>query len=193
MFYVKYTCHQGAKIMKIKDICMMGIMLAILIICSKISFNIGPIPITLQTFAVIILSFILKLKKALIIFGVYIVIGLIGIPVFSGGGGYAYVLKPSFGFIIGFLLSSFVSGIKIKDDSLIFYIIKGLLGLLIIDVVGIVYMIIIMNGYYHYGKSLVYILQIGLLPFILKDILSVFIAALVYLRIKPVLEKDYRF
>lgn len=179
--------------MKIKDICMMGIMLAILIICSKISFNIGPIPITLQTFAVIILSFILKLKKALIIFGVYIVMGLIGIPVFSGGGGYAYVLKPSFGFIIGFLLSSFVSGIKIKDDSLIFYIIKGLLGLLIIDVVGIIYMIIIMNGYYHYGKSLVYILQIGLLPFILKDILSVFIAALVYLRIKPVLEKDYRF
>ena len=71
--------------MKIKDICVMGIMLAILIICSKLRFDIGPIPITLQTFAVIILSFILKLNKALIVFGVYIVIGLIGVPVFSLG------------------------------------------------------------------------------------------------------------
>lgn len=176
--------------MKIKDICMMGIMLAILIICSKISFNIGPIPITLQTLAVIMLSYILKVKKSLIVFFVYILIGLLGIPVFSGGGGFEYVLKPSFGFIIGFLLSSLIAGIKTKDDSYIFLVIKGLLGLLIIDVVGIIYMIIIMNGYYHYGKSIAYILEIGLLPFLIKDIISVFIAAVIYLRISPVLNKD---
>jgi biotin transport system substrate-specific component len=74
---------------KIKDITLMSIMLAILIVASKISFNIGPIPITLQTFAVAIISCLLKWKRASIVFLAYIIMGLIGIPVFSTGGGFA--------------------------------------------------------------------------------------------------------
>ena len=89
--------------MKTKDLTIMAISLAILIICSKISFNIGIISLTLQTFAVVIISLLLKWKKAAIVFIAYIVMGLIGIPVFSTGGGFQYVLLPSFGFIIGFL------------------------------------------------------------------------------------------
>ena len=58
--------------LKIKDIALMSMMLAILIVCSKIKFNIGPIPVTLQTFAVIIISYILGVKKGLIVFGLYI-------------------------------------------------------------------------------------------------------------------------
>ena len=67
--------------MKIKDLTIMAISLAILIICSKISFNIGIISLTLQTFAVVIISLLLKRKKSAIVFITYIVIALFVIDV----------------------------------------------------------------------------------------------------------------
>ena len=71
--------------LKIKDIALMSMMLAILIVCSKIKFNIGPIPVTLQTFAVIIIYYILGVKKGLIVFGLYIFLGVVCIlTIFSG-------------------------------------------------------------------------------------------------------------
>ena len=89
--------------MKIKDLCFMVIFLSLLIISSKISVEIGIISITLQTFAVTITCYLLKWKKSLIVFLAYIIMGLVGLPVFSVGGGIYYLLKPSFGFILGFL------------------------------------------------------------------------------------------
>lgn len=177
--------------LKIKDIALMSMMLAILIVCSKISFNIGPIPVTLQTFAVIIISYILGVKKGLIVFGIYIFLGVVCfLPIFSGTeSGFYYVLKPSFGFIIGFFLSVIPCGLKIKDDSLIFLIIRGLLGLFVIDAVGLAYMAIILNCYMKASKSFSYIISAGLSPFLIKDILSVFICALVYDRIRPSIER----
>ena len=175
---------------KLKDITLMSIMLAILIVCSKISFNIGPIPITLQTLAVILISYILGTKKALIVFGIYIFLGVVCfLPIFSTTeSGFYYVLKPSFGFIIGFFLSAIPCGLKIKDNSLIFIIIRGLLGLMVIDKTCLIYMSIILNCYMQASKSFSDIIAIGLSPFLIKDILSVFICALVYDRIKPTIE-----
>lgn len=177
--------------LKIKDIALMSMMLAILIVCSKIKFNIGPIPVTLQTFAVIIISYILGVKKGLIVFGLYIFLGVVCfLPIFSGeDAGFYYVLKPSFGFIIGFFLSAIPCGIKFKDNSFIFLIIRGLLGLAVIDIVGLIYMAIILNCYMGASKSFSYIIANGLSPFLIKDILSVFICALVYVRIRPSIEK----
>lgn len=172
---------------KINELCQMAIMLALLIVCSKISVNIGPIPITLQTFAVIMVGYVLKLKKGLIVFLAYILMGLLGIPVFSSGGGFDYIVKPSFGFILGFLLSVFVTGLSLKSKnnilSYILGLIQGLLGLLIIDFVGLIYMYIIMNYYLGMDKNVISILEAGLFPFLLKDTISVVIAVVIYSRV----------
>lgn len=175
--------------MKVKDLSIMAILLSLLVVCSKISIQIGPIPITLQTFAVIIIGFILKTKKALILFLTYIIMGIIGIPVFSGGGGFDYLLKPSFGFIIGFLLSALITGIN--SNKKIFTFIQGFLGLFIIDIFGLLYMYIILNYYMQLDKDIVYVLQAGLTPFILKDSISVLIASLAYVRLKPITNYNY--
>lgn len=172
--------------MKINELCYMAIMLALLIVCSKISVNIGPIPITLQTFAVIMVGYVLKFKKAFIVFLAYILMGLVGIPVFSGGGGFDYIFKPSFGFIIGFMLSSLITGIVFKKHYKIVLFGQGLLGLIIIDVVGLIYMYLIMNYYLGLDSSLSYVLEVGLLPFLLKDCISVLIATVVYERVSPI-------
>lgn len=176
--------------LKIKDIALMSMMLAILIVCSKIKFNIGPIPVTLQTFAVIIISYILGVKRINCFWSLYFLGVVCFLPIFSGeDAGFYYVLKPSFGFIIGFFLSAIPCGIKFKDNSFIFLIIRGLLGLAVIDIVGLIYMAIILNCYMGASKSFSYIIANGLSPFLIKDILSVFICALVYDRIRPSIEK----
>ena len=175
--------------MKVKDLCLMTVCLCILILCSKIIVPIGVISITLQTFAVAIIPYILKWKRASIVLTAYILMGLLGIPVFSDGGGFLYVLKPSFGFILGFLVSTFITGSNVFKNSKIAGLIKGLFGLLVLDFIGIVYMYFILKYYIGSDKaSIVYVIQVGFLPFILKDSISVVFAYLISLRLSPILD-----
>ena len=77
---------------------------------------------------------------SLIAVGVYVVLGLIGVPVFASGGGFDYVLKPSFGFTLGFLVSSLVCGLLYKKSTTnVRKILTLALGTISIYVVGIVY------------------------------------------------------
>lgn len=178
------------KNIKIKDIIIMALCLAIIIICSKISFNIGVIPITLQTFSVFICSLILGFKKSAIVFLTYIVLGLIGLPVFSSGGGFHYVFSPSFGFIVGFFFASMVVGVA--SNSKLFYLkyILGVAGLLIINICGVIHMYLIFNYYMHNAKDLLAVLQIGVAPFIIKDLFIVILSCIIYSRLAPVINRD---
>ena len=72
-----------------------------------------PLPflsVTLQTFFVLTAGYLLGAKLAALSATLYMVIGLMGVPVFSGGGGLSYVLRPSFGYIIGFVVGAWVTG-----------------------------------------------------------------------------------
>ncbi len=172
--------------MKLSDLTLSSMCLALLIVCSKITIQIGPIPLTLQTFCVILIGYILKFKKALFLFIAYIIAGLIGIPIFSTGGGPQYVFQPSFGFIIGFACSSFLTGISVTRKKPVLYL-QGLFGLLLLDFIGLIYMYFILNYYYEYNKSISYVLSVGFFPFLLKDIVSVFLSTFIYLRLEPYL------
>lgn len=182
--------------MKIKDICLISLCLALLIVASKLVIPLGPIPMTLQTLVVIGIGLMLGTKRALILFLLYIVMGVIGIPVFSKGGGPAYVLEPSFGFIIGFACSSLITGFHKGKFHLWENYVKGLLGLFVLDVVGMVYMYFIFKYYLKIDASFLYIIEVGLTPFILKDIASTVLSAFIVNRLRPILNryeiKDYK-
>ncbi|RFP39282.1 hypothetical protein DDJ69_32005, partial [Klebsiella oxytoca] len=80
--------------MKAKDITLVGLLVAILIVCSQIAIPIGPVPITLQTFAVMLIGMIVKPKHAFYTTLLYLIIGVFGLPVFAGGlGGLQAVLS----------------------------------------------------------------------------------------------------
>jgi len=172
---------------KIHNLCISAIMLALLIICSKITIPLGVISLTLQTFIVILLSLVLNTRYSLLVFITYIILGLLGLPVFSGGGGFAYVLKPSFGFIIGFLAQSILtSRVTPKSNRYIKYI-YSMIGLFIIYLCGAIYMYFIMNYYMDLDKNIFYILSVGVTPFIIKDMASVILSCFIYSRIKDVM------
>ena len=176
--------------LKVKDLSMMAIMEALLIVCSKLSFNIGPIPLTFQTFAVFIIPLILGFKKSIIVFGLYIIMGIAGIPVFSKGGGWNYIFEPSFGFIIGFFFSAMVVSLGSKSNKFYTKYITSTIGLLILNIIGILYMYFIMNYYLELDKSISYVISVGFVPFIAKDIITVILACIVYSRLKVVIYKE---
>ncbi|MDD3594185.1 MAG: biotin transporter BioY [Candidatus Gastranaerophilales bacterium] len=76
---------------------------------------------------------------------IYIILGFIGIPVFSSGGGPLYFLRPSFGFILGFLPAIFFVANILKNPNVRFKITKATIaGVLSIHILGIIYLVLLM-------------------------------------------------
>jgi len=91
-----------------------GLIVAGVVIVSllaKVSFYIGPVPITGQTAGVILVGATLGARRGAAALIAYMLVGLAGLPVFAGAvAGPAYVLAPSFGYILGFIPAAFVAG-----------------------------------------------------------------------------------
>ncbi len=169
----------------------MAIMEAILVICSKIAFNIGPIPLTLQTFAVFIIPLIVGFKKSIFIFLTYIIMGIAGIPVFSNGGGWSYIFEPSFGFIVGFFFASLVISLASNSKNIYLKYITSTLGLLVINIFGVIHMYLIMNFYLGLDKSISYIITVGVVPFIAKDFACAILSCIIYSRLNAIYHPQY--
>lgn len=167
----------------VKDLCLMSLMLATLIICSKVSFPIGEISITMQTFAIVLIALILGFYKTTIVLVIYIILGLIGIPVFSTGGGFAYIFKPSFGYIIGFVFEGMIISLASRSEKRYLKYILGVVGLFVDYFLGTLYFALLM-AYNGAPKEISYILSVCVTPFIIKDLISIGIAGVIYSRIK---------
>lgn len=174
------------KKISIYELTICAILLSLLIVCAKISIPIGPIPITLQTFMVFTIPLLVERKLSFLILLSYILLGIIGLPVFSSGGGFAYVLLPSFGYILGFLFSSICI---INSKSKLVMLASMVIALLCIYLFGSIYMYIILIQ--NQTVNFIYIIEIAVLPFILKDCISIFLAYAISVRLNPVL-KCYR-
>ncbi|NCC54715.1 MAG: biotin transporter BioY, partial [Erysipelotrichia bacterium] len=96
--------------LSIKSMCLCSLFAVLIAVGAFIKIPISIVPITLQTLFVVLAGIILGKRDAFISVLLYIVIGLIGIPVFANGGGIAYVLQPSFGYLLGFMLVAYFIG-----------------------------------------------------------------------------------
>lgn len=95
----------------IYQITMIGIAAAITCIMAPLSIPIGPVPISLTHLAIYFSLYALGMKKGFISYLVYMLIGMVGLPVFSNfTGGFAKIMGPTGGYIIGFAFMALVSG-----------------------------------------------------------------------------------
>lgn len=149
-------------------------------------------PMTLQTFFVLLTALVLPIKASTLATITYIALGLIGLPIFSGGGGLGYILMPNFGFIIGFLVSSVIIGVlvqKHKNRKLWHYIIVSLLGITVIYIIGILYFAFITNVYNNNNYSAIWFIQSVFLPFLPKEIICLFLVSITAYKIRPYITK----
>jgi len=151
------------------------------------------VPFTLQTFFVSLAGMLLGRKLGALSALLYLFIGLIGLPVFTQGGGIGYVLKPSFGYLIGFVLGAFVTGtIARKSDKPSFgrLLCAALSGLAVIYTLGSVYFYFLSNYYLGNPVGVWTALLYCFVVFIPGDGAMSIVAALVAKRMIPILEKS---
>lgn len=147
------------------------------------------VPLTFQTVVSVLAGLLLGPKKGLISMTVYCFAGLVGLPVFSAGGGIAYVLKPSFGYIIGFIAAATVAGlIANKPDLPLWRYISAALAAFLADyAVGIPYCMVAARllGV----ADLTNLFIVGNLVYMPKDAALSILAALLSKTVLPIIGK----
>ena len=97
-----------------KTMALIAVMTAVTCILAPLSIPIGPVPISLTNFAIYLGLYIMGVHEEALSYIVYLLIGFVGLPVFSGfTGGAAKILGPTGGYLIGFLPMLIIAGIAI--------------------------------------------------------------------------------
>lgn len=177
--------------MKIKELTFIGIFTALIAVCSWISIP-TVVPFTLQTLGIFLAVELLGGRRGSASVLVYILLGAIGLPVFSGfSGGIGVLLGSRGGYVIGFLAISLVMwGIThCFGDKLLFHIIGLLTGLLVCYALGTAWFIIVYTR--STGPvSIRTVMSWCLLPFIIPDLVKLWTALLLTKRLKPHIHFD---
>jgi biotin transport system substrate-specific component len=140
------------------------------------------VPITLQTFFVMLSGVVLGPYFGALSMIVYLLLGLVGLPVFAGGqSGLGALVGPTGGYMIGFILCPIVAGLIMrmhKDPGIIWYGLAMLAGDTVIFILGLAQLSVVLHM--PVDRAVI----IGLLPFIPGDILKIIAASFVARKIK---------
>lgn len=165
-----------------------ALLLSFLVVTAWVSVPISAVPVTLQVLGVIIVILMAQDFDSILIVLAYSLMGSLGLPVFNGGSsGFA---SPTYGFIVGFLVATIVIyGYHMiferkKDEKLLDIIIKCIIFEFVIYAVGVPWITIYTNSKTFF-EWLVYFL-----PYLGIDTIKVVIAIIVYLKLKPIIEKE---
>jgi len=171
----------------ITEISLMAIFTAV---AAQIYIPISPVPITLQVLAVLLSGAVLGSKHGAYSQILYIFLGLIGLPIFAGlKGGFQEILSPSFGYALAFPLASLITGLAHKSSSRLKSLFIFVCALIPIYLIGMGYLYIMFRFIILKPISFSGILAMGFLPFILPDILKTLLALLIFIRLKPLIQR----
>jgi biotin transport system substrate-specific component len=141
-----------------------------------------PVPITAQTFFLNTAAVLLGGSLGALSQFIYVMLGVVGIPVFSGGkAGIGVIFGPTGGYLLGFIIAAFIVG-KIAEAKrgagIFWHIFAMLVGMAIIYSLGIMQLALVAK------MSFKKALAIGVLPFIPGDIIKILLAAIISSRLK---------
>lgn len=171
------------------DIVYIAMFTAIITVCAQISVPLGIIvPFTLQTLGIFAAAAMLGTKRGVLSVIVYILLGLVGLPVFAGfSGGISVLFGPTGGYIIGFVFTALVTGfITNKFGKKIWILIVSMIiGLLLCYVFGTAWFIILYNMQ---GKAmnLATALSYCVIPFLIADCLKIIVASVLVNRLDKI-------
>lgn len=170
-----------SKILKNLFVILVGTVL--LAISSKIKIPFYPVPMTMQTFVVLVIGIGFGWKIGIATVALYLFEGLIGLPVFSGtpekGIGFIYFTGPTMGYLIGFLVTIFFAGRFNYQDNLIFNFIKLTFATSFIYILGMLWLGVLIG----WDKP---IFTLGAQPFLLAELFKILLATFFISKIKKI-------
>lgn len=173
--------------MKTKDITTIAICLALMCVLSPLSIPLsGGVPISLATFVVMVLAIVLKQYKSMIVVALYLLLGLIGLPVFGNfSSGASILFGMTGGYLFGYLLLAYITGLfaskfesketKIKN---IYLMLGMILGTAALYILGTAYFM------KYTGMNLQSSMMACVIPFIPGDLIKMVVALIISPRIE---------
>ncbi len=167
------------------DLILSALFIALISVGAFIKIPIGPVPITLQFMFVLLAGQILNPKSAAVTMIIYTFVGLLGIPVFSGGGGLSYILTPTFGYILGLIAAALTISVITNrcNRSFLKLLLANLFGFFVVYAFGLSYYVLLSLFYFNAVLDLGSILLMGFVVFIPTDILFCVLTAIISKRI----------
>lgn len=162
--------------MKLQNMVRCGCCAALIAVCAWLSVPVGQIAVTMQTFGVFLTLLLMGGKKGTLACGVYLLLGAVGLPVFSGfQGGPGVLLGPTGGYLLGFLLLALCYWLLQKKLGQLPAL---LLGLLVCYGCGTAWF------YWMYGGSLWAVLMNCVIPYLIPDGIKLLLAVTVRKRLR---------
>ena len=154
-------------------------MMCTLTLFVRIIQPIAVIPFSLQPLVMFLAACMLSPPAVFLSMLAYLFLGLFGLPVFSVPpyGVPAYILVPSFGFILAFPLAGWLQSKIIKRTTITNFVLAGIAGIIVYYLIGLPYMYFILDFYLGQAINIMQLIKIGLVPFIVFDLIKVIAAS----------------
>ena len=164
--------------MKIHDLTQIAIGAALLASIGSIAIPIGPVPITLQMLGIMTIASILGAKIGSLAVVVYLLLGLIGLPVLSGSGGLAPFVGPTVGYLLAFPLAAYLIGwLSERHRSF-----PAIVGYNVLIGLGLVYVLGSLGLQAVFGMTFIDALKVNV-PFIIGDLIKAVLAAAIAVKV----------
>lgn len=178
---------------KTKKMILVALFTALTAAGAFIKIPVGPAPISLQFFFTALSGVLLGPYLGSLSQLIYVALGLLGVPVFTSGGGLSYIFNPGFGYLIGFIFAPFIIGkIALGPKTLTFLrtFLGCMLGILVIYAFGVPYMYMILKTVTHVDITFLKTIVVGFLVFLPGDTLKSLLVAYLGKRLIPVVRKS---
>jgi biotin transport system substrate-specific component len=153
----------------------------ILAISSKIKIPFYPVPMTMQTFVVLLIGITLGWKMGIATISLYLFEGIIGLPVFSGtpekGIGLVYFTGPTMGYLLGFIVTVYFAGSLTYDKNVFTNFLKLFFATSFIYIIGMAWLGVLIG----WDKP---IFKLGAQPFLLAELFKIILISLLVTKIK---------
>lgn len=163
-----------------------SLMAALIAVGAFIAVPVGPVPIVLQNLFVMLAGLLLGSRWGLASVAVYILAGICGLPVFSGGGaGLGHIFGPTGGYLLGYLPAVFLIGIISEKYTSIFLHFTALLaGAALVYLCGVSWLKVVT------GMSVGKAMTVGMFPFLVGDAIKIVAAVFIAKTLSPVIKKN---
>lgn len=173
--------------MKIRNMVFTALFAAIICVMAPFVIPIGPIPLSLATFAIYIAASVQNWKNGTLAVILYVTLGAVGLPVFSGlTGGIPKLIGPTGGFIFGYILLALITGLIVDrfEKHKWSYPLGMVLGTIVLYACGTVWFMISQNA--SLGKAL----ALCVIPFLLGDAIKIILASIISPILRMIMKKQ---
>lgn len=170
-----------------KNMAMIAIMTAVMCVLGPLSIPIGPVPISLTNFAIFLALYTVGTKRGTIAFIIYLILGCVGLPVFSSfTAGPVHIVGPTGGYLIGFIPMAIIAGLFIDRwaNRRLVCIAGMVLSTAVVYFIGTVWLAVQAH------MSAQAALAAGVLPFIAEDFIKIVLVSFIGLTIRRQLLKS---